>query len=94
MSPWALGSAKVEPLIASGSIQRLERADAGTQALIDRAHQLIRSAESLAADDPVTAYVVAYDGARHSGLDKQAHILASRIRFWCIGLQQLCFDET
>lgn len=67
MSPWALGSAKVEQLIASGSIQRLARADSGTQALIERAHQLIRSAESLAKDDPVTAYVVAYDGARHSG---------------------------
>lgn len=67
MSPWKLGAADVEELISSGAIQRLAHADAGTHALIERAHQLIRSARSLLADDPVTAYVVAYDAARHAG---------------------------
>lgn len=61
MSPWKLDRADVEELIVSGAIQRLARADEGTRALIERAHQQIRSAGALLADDPVTAYVVAYD---------------------------------
>lgn len=67
MTPWAHGSDEIDQLIAVGSLQRVMRADVGTPALMKRAQQLIVSAKGLLSSDPVTAYIVAYDGAKHAG---------------------------
>lgn len=46
----------------------------GTRALLERAHQLLGSAKTLLQTDPVTAYTVAYNGAKHAA----AAVLAER----------------
>jgi len=67
MSPWQRGAAEVDELIEGGDLRRVAGADVGTAALMDRAQQLIDSARGLLHSDPVTAYVLAYDGAKHAG---------------------------
>lgn len=67
MSPWTRGTDEIDALIAADHLKRATGADTGTQTLIERAHQLIDSAQGLVESDPVTAYVVAYDGAKHAG---------------------------
>lgn len=67
MNPWNQGSTELEDLLEAKDIERRPGADAGTHALIARAHQQIESARSLLQSDPVTAYVIVYDAARHAG---------------------------
>ena len=68
MIAWNQGKAIVDELIADGAIQRLVGADAGVGDLMDRARTMLRSAAALLASDPVTAYTVAYDAAKHAGM--------------------------
>ena len=58
---------EINRLIAEGTLKRVTGADVGAPALMERAQQLIASARALLHGDPVTAYVVAYDGAKHAG---------------------------
>lgn len=67
MSPWTRGTDEVDALLAARHLKRVTGADVGTGALMERAQQLITSARSLVESDPVTAYIVAYDGAKHAG---------------------------
>lgn len=67
MSPWARGSDEIDKLLEVGDLKRVTGADVGTPALMERARQLVASARGLLHSDPVTAYVVAYDGAKHAG---------------------------
>ena len=67
MSPWAHGSHEIDTLLGAGTLQRVTGADVGTASLMGRAGQLLSSAEDLLHKDPVTAYIVAYDGAKHAG---------------------------
>ena len=67
MSPWTRGSDEVDALLAARHLKRVTGADVGTRALMKRAQQLITSARSLVESDPVTAYIVAYDAAKHAG---------------------------
>lgn len=66
MSPWPKGSDKIDQLIEDKVLHRLRGADVGTSALMERAHQLLDSAKDLLQKDPVTAYTVAYDAAKHA----------------------------
>jgi uncharacterized protein (UPF0332 family) len=68
MSPWSTGRAAVEELVAAGKLSRLTGADAGRPGLMRRAHQQLASAAALAKSDPATAYVIAYDAAKHAAL--------------------------
>jgi hypothetical protein len=68
MSPWATGRAEVADLIAEGRIARLTGADAGREGLMHRAQQQLTSATTLAETDPATAYVIAYDAAKHAAM--------------------------
>lgn len=52
MSPWGTGKAQVEELIDRGMITRLQGADAGRDALMQRARQQLDSAAALATTDP------------------------------------------
>lgn len=66
MSPWGPGSDKIDELLEKNLLKRVVGADVGTKALMERAHQLLESANDLLEKDPVTAYTVAYDGAKHA----------------------------
>ncbi|MGB5937737.1 MAG: HEPN domain-containing protein [Ornithinimicrobium sp.] len=68
MSPWATGQQAVEELLAEGLVIRLVGADAGRRDLMARAHQLLTSAGVLVDSDPATAYLVAYDAAKHAAM--------------------------
>lgn len=65
---WGQGASKVEDLIEAGAITRLQGADLGVSGLMDRVRQQLGSAETLLDPDPATAYVVAYDAAKHAAM--------------------------
>lgn len=58
----------IEDLIATGKLNRLRGADTGVKGLMARARQQLRSSRALLQDDPATAYVVAYDAAKHAAM--------------------------
>lgn len=68
MSPWAVGASTVDELIAAGKLSRLRGAETGVSGLMERAQQQLVSAKALIHSDPATAYVVAYDAAKHAGM--------------------------
>lgn len=68
MSPWTTGRHVVEELVAQGLVTRLVGADAGREDLMARARQLLTSAGVLVESDPATAYLVAYDAAKHAAM--------------------------
>lgn len=68
MSPWNQGVAVVDDLIAQGRLARLHGAASGVAALMRRAGQELRTAESVLERDPQTAYIVAYDAVKHAGM--------------------------
>lgn len=67
MSPWNRGRVEINGLIAAGDLERRHGADVGAAALMRRATQQLDSARAVVDVDPVTAFVVAYDAARHAG---------------------------
>lgn len=68
MSPWSTGKDRIEDLLAAKKLTRLVGADAGVAGHMSRARQQLQSAALLLGQDPVTAYVVAYDAARHAAV--------------------------
>ncbi|MDR1426597.1 MAG: hypothetical protein LBJ08_02405 [Bifidobacteriaceae bacterium] len=68
MAPWRRGEAQIEALIAQNAVAREPRASGETDALMDRSRKILASARTLIDTDPVTAYVIAYDAARHAGM--------------------------
>jgi hypothetical protein len=68
VSPWDPGRPEVDELLAKGHLRRLRGASHGVTSLMDRARQQLASAHSLLGTDPGTAYVVAYDAAKHAGM--------------------------
>ena len=68
MNAWQTGSSQIDTLIEEGKLTRLQGADAGVAGLIARARQQLASANSLVETDPATAYVVAYDAAKHAAM--------------------------
>lgn len=68
MNAWQPGSSVIDELIDTQKITRLTGADAGVAGLMARAHQQLESAANLLASDPATAYVVAYDAAKHAAM--------------------------
>jgi len=68
VNAWQTGSSQIDTLIEEGKLTRLQGADAGVAGLIARARQQLASANSLVETDPATAYVVAYDAAKHAAM--------------------------
>lgn len=68
MTPWTRGRDQIDDLIAAQKVTRLDGASAGVNDHMSRANQQLRSARLLLEPDPVTAYVVAYDAARHAAV--------------------------
>ena len=65
-SRWRKGEAEVERLIAEKSLERLSGAQADGLPWLDKAHRTLTTAEGIGDGDPESAYVLAYDAARHA----------------------------
>lgn len=63
---WSTGAAEIEALLASGDLQRVTGAAADGRRLLDRAGVTLQTARSVVRSDPDSAFVLAYDAARHA----------------------------
>jgi hypothetical protein len=63
---WTIGEADVERLLHAGDLQQVAGAEAEGSAWIDKARRTLATARGIAADDPESAFVLAYDAARHA----------------------------
>jgi hypothetical protein len=63
---WSQGEAVVERLIADRHIQQVTGAQADGSPWLERARRTVETATGIAADDPDSAYVLAYDAARQA----------------------------
>lgn len=73
MTRWAQGQAEVEELVASRQLQQITGAAAEGEPLLDKASRTLTTAETIASDDPDSAFVLAYDSARYAGTALLAH---------------------
>ncbi len=70
---WSRGEALIERLIDERRLQRVSGAQADGTALLARAARTVDTAEMVAADDPDSAYVLAYDATRQACTALLAH---------------------
>lgn len=73
MTRWTRGRAEVEELIASRRLQKVTGAAADGEPLLGKASRTLATAETIASDDPDSAFVLAYDSARYAGTALLAH---------------------
>lgn len=66
MSAWQTGAADVDAMLTERALQRVAAVHSAAASLA-RARQLLGSAATLLDADPDSAYVLAYDAARHAG---------------------------
>lgn len=70
---WSRGEAMIERLIDERRLQRVSGAQADGAALLARAYRTVDTAQNVAADDPDSAYVLAYDATRQACTALLAH---------------------
>ncbi len=70
---WTIGEADIERLVQAADLQRVTGAQADSAAWIDRARCTLATARSITAADPESAFVLAYDAARHACTGLLAH---------------------
>jgi hypothetical protein len=63
---WRKGETELERLLAEKSLERLVGAQADGLPWIDKAQRTLVTAEGIGDGDPESAYVLAYDAARHA----------------------------
>ncbi|TQN38169.1 hypothetical protein FHU33_4855 [Blastococcus colisei] len=68
VSAWQTGATDVDARLAERALQRVPAAVRSAAASLARARQLLDSAATLLEADPDSAYVLAYDAARHAGI--------------------------
>ncbi|HZX99603.1 MAG TPA: hypothetical protein VFE92_08970 [Dermatophilaceae bacterium] len=73
MSRWPRGETQIEQLIANKQLQRVIGGQANGAHLLQKASRTLESAGGIAEQDPDSAYVLAYDAARHAGTAILAH---------------------
>jgi hypothetical protein len=73
VSRWRNGEADVERLLAARDLDRVTGAQADGVAWVDKARRTLDTARAIAADDPESAFVLAYDAARHACTGLLAH---------------------
>lgn len=66
MTRWRRGEMEVESLLVQGALQRITGGAANGRPLIEKASVTLVSAEQLVGSDPDSAFVLAYDAARHA----------------------------
>lgn len=64
MTRWPRGEHDIEQLLTTHRLQRVSGAAANGQPLLDKAARTLDTARAIAATDPDSAYVLAYDAAR------------------------------
>lgn len=64
MTPWRLGEAEIEALLAKGHLQRVSGGGADGAPFMERARRSLGSARMLAPDDPENAFSLAYAAVR------------------------------
>ncbi|MFZ2175218.1 MAG: hypothetical protein WAW17_14550 [Rhodococcus sp. (in: high G+C Gram-positive bacteria)] len=67
MGRWTRGEADIEQLIAKGHLQKLDGEAANGTPLLEKAAQKLDSARTVVANDPDSAFTLAYDAARTAG---------------------------
>lgn len=67
MSGWANGGSEINGLLARRHLERVTGARANGAPWLDKAAQRLATAAAIVADDPESAFVLAYDGARFVG---------------------------
>jgi hypothetical protein len=70
---WARGEAVIDRLIDERRLQRVSGAQADGAAMLARAHRTLETAQTIAVDDPDSAYVLAYDATRQACTALLAH---------------------
>ena len=63
---WSVGSADIERLVGAGDLQRVGGAQADGSEWIEKALRTLATARSIVTGDPESAFVLAYDAARHA----------------------------
>lgn len=64
MARWPRGEAEIERLLDLRHLQKISNNAANGQPLLDKARRTLRTASSIVATDPDSAFVLAYDAAR------------------------------
>lgn len=72
MMRWSKGRAEVEHLLAQGRLQKISGSAADDTDWLERARRTLRTAQAIA-DDPDSAFILAYDAARHACTALLAH---------------------
>jgi hypothetical protein len=73
MTRWPRGEAEIEELLRGGQLQQVTGAQTDGQPFLDKARRVLTTATGLVATDAESAYVLAYDGARHAATALLAH---------------------
>lgn len=67
MTRWAQGSSEIEALLGKRHLERVTGAGADGSGWLTKASQRLETAAAIVADDPESAFVLAYDAARFVG---------------------------
>jgi hypothetical protein len=70
---WSRGEAEVERLLAEGRLQKVAGSAADGAEWLERAQRTLRTAQAIADEDPDSAFILAYDAARHACTAVLAH---------------------
>lgn len=66
MTRWTVGSDEIERLLTAGELQRLTSGAGNGYRLLERSTVTLASAREVVDGDPDSAFILAYDAARHS----------------------------
>lgn len=73
MARWKRGEAEIDGLIAAGDLQKLTGDAANGERLLEKAAVTLETARTAVERDPDSAFVLAYDAARHALTALLAH---------------------
>ena len=73
MARWMRGGTEVEALLRAGDLQKLTGEAANGERLLERAAVTLETARTVVERDPDSAFVLAYDAARHALTGLLAH---------------------
>ncbi|MPZ67089.1 MAG: hypothetical protein GEU83_16810 [Pseudonocardiaceae bacterium] len=73
MGRWAHGGDEIEALLGRRHLEKVSGARADGAPWLDKATRRVETAEAIVADDPESAFVLAYDAARFVGEALLAH---------------------
>ncbi len=66
MTCWQRGASEIEQQLASGDLQKVTGSQTNGARLLEKAERTVQTAAGIVATDSASAYVLAYDAARHA----------------------------